>query len=341
MKNIIIGIGEVLWDIHRSLVTSIPDGRTLGGAPANFVFHCAQLGLDARIVSAVGEDKDGQDIVRELDKKGVRHLLVTVPDHPTGTVLATPLPNGDNHYEIVENVAYDHIDYSDELAALVPEARAVCFGTLAQRECGVTHDTVRKFLGALDSKEVLKVYDINIRPTCDIDALPEESDGYKSLAEVYMTSLRLANVLKINEQELPKLGRFLKMQEQDPDHQCRALFEELSNLYMVILTCGGNGSYVYFRENGGQTIKRTCSFVEIDDVLDELHVCKDESCDTVGAGDSFTAAFISGFIKNDLSLDQLEDIDVIQEIHDNASRVAAFVCTRQGAMPKLDGRLLF
>ena len=318
MKSLIIGIGEALWDCFLEKKGEVYI-KKVGGAPANFVFHATQLGMDALVVSAYGDDELGRELKEELDAIGVNSLM-KVHERPyfkTGMVNAFPQQDGETKYEIIENVAYDHIPFSEELEARIPEVGAVCFGTLAQRMNEETAETIRKLLGMLDDN-VLKVYDINIRPTCDVG----------EANEIFRTSLKLANVLKINEPELGKLAGLYGVAGLSNEDICRYFIEEC-DLKMLIYTLGEDGSIVYYRE--GQEILESRCCVSMEDVLSELGAVKDKDCDTVGAGDSFTAAFISALLKG----------KPIKEAHELASRLAAYVCTKQGAMPQMDERVLF
>lgn len=220
-------------------------------------------------------------------------------------------------YEICTDVAYDHIAFTLELEALIPEVGAVCFGSLAQRENDETAETVRRLLCELGD-DVLKVYDINMRPTCDVG----QADN------IFKESLKLANVLKINEPELVKLAGLYGVANLSDEEICRYFIKEC-NLNMLIHTLGDKGSIVYYKV-GQEILKNRCS-VHMDDVLSELGTIKDVNCDTVGAGDSFTAAFISSLLKG----------KPIKEAHELASRLATYVCTKQGAMPQMDESILF
>lgn len=320
MKNIVIGIGEVLWDVLKSTVPGVLDTKILGGAPANFVFHSRQLGLDGIIVSAVGDNPDGCEIKDELTSRGIRSLLKVVAGCASGVVNATPQPDGETHYEIKQNVAYDHIPYSPELDEYIPDVKAVCFGTLAQRTGGDTCQTIRRFLSALGD-DVYKVYDINLRPTCEIDECADE---------IFVSSLELANILKINQVEFPRLMKLLDIHEGSDEKNCHVLMDRF-NLRAVVHSLGGDGSRIYYRNDRQQIEISDVDDVDIDKLAAELGVEKDPNADFVGAGDSLTAALIAGLVKG----------LPMHEAHVRASRVATYVCTRQGAMPVLDERLLF
>lgn len=153
MKNVIVGIGEILWDM-------LPGGKVLGGAPANFAYHASQLGFYGYAVSAIGNDKLGQEISDSLIQKDLRHDIQAI-DYPTGTVNVTLNNEGIPQYEICENVAWDNIPFSSSLEALAREARTVCFGSLAQRNT-VSRNTIQKFL-SLVPDDAWKIFDINLR----------------------------------------------------------------------------------------------------------------------------------------------------------------------------------
>ena len=125
MNQIVVGMGEALWDC-------LPEGKKIGGAPANFAYHVSQFGFDSRVVSAVGIDADGDEILDVFAQKGLRTQIERVP-YPTGTVQVTLDAVGVPCYEIKEGVAWDNIPFTDELKRLALNTRAVCFGSLAQR----------------------------------------------------------------------------------------------------------------------------------------------------------------------------------------------------------------
>lgn len=284
MKNIVAGLGEALWDV-------LPDGRKLGGAPANFAYHAGQFGMDTVAVSALGDDSLGDETCSELDSKRLRHLMPRVP-FPTGTVQVTLDKAGVPAYDIKEGVAWDNIPFTPEMESLAHECRAVCFGSLAQRNT-VSRDTIHRFLKATP-KDCMRIFDINLR-----------QNFYTK--EVIQESLRMCNVLKINDEELVIIGRMFGYPGLDMSNKCWLLLGKY-NLDLLVLTCGVNGSYVFTHGE--------MSFFETPRV---------EVADTVGAGDSFTgslcAALISGM--------------PVAEAHRLAVDVSAYVCTQNGAMPEL------
>lgn len=282
MDRLVIGIGEALWDM-------LPEGKKLGGAPANFAFHAGQFGLESMAVSAIGLDPLGEEIAKELEEHGLPFHLDRI-DYPTGTVQVTLDSNGIPRYEIKEDVAWDNIPYTKELADLAGRAQAVCFGSLAQRN-PVSRETIGWFLDAVP-EDCLKVFDINLR----------QSFYSKEIIE---DSLRRCDILKINDEELEIVKEMFGLEDFPTEGLCRSIIDEYG-LKMLILTCGVNGSHVFSGD--------VSSFIETPKV---------KVADTVGAGDSFTGAFVASILKG----------KTVREAHEAAVKVSAFVCTQSGAMP--------
>lgn len=286
MKDIVVGMGEALWDV-------LPEGKKIGGAPANFAYHVSQFGLPSCVVSAVGEDALGNEIIENFTSKGLNHLLAKVP-YPTGTVQVEIDPAGVPQYEIKENVAWDNIPFTACLESLAEKTQAVCFGSLAQRNV-ISRKTINRFLDAMpQTDDSLVVFDVNLR------------QGFYN-KEILCNSMRHCNILKINDEELVTVSRMFGYPGIDLQDKCWILLGKY-NLKMLILTCGINGSYVFTPGN--------VSFQPTPKV---------EVADTVGAGDSFTAAFIASILKG----------KSVQEAHALSVRTSAFVCTQKGAMPIL------
>ena len=153
MKQVIVGLGEALWDC-------LPEGKKLGGAPANFAYHAGQFGVDSMAISAVGNDTLGEETLKEFDQKGVHYLMPHV-DYPTGTVQVTLDSEGIPTYDIKEGVAWDNIPFTPEMEEIAKNCRAICFGSLAQRN-EVSRQTIHKFLDTAP-KDCLKIFDINLR----------------------------------------------------------------------------------------------------------------------------------------------------------------------------------
>lgn len=290
MNNVVVGMGEALWDV-------LPEGKKIGGAPANFAYHVSQFGLTSCVVSAVGPDALGKEIQENLTSKGLNHLIAEVP-YPTGTVQVEIDQAGVPQYEIKENVAWDNIPYTAQLEALAKRTQAVCFGSLAQRNV-VSRETINRFLDAMpQTEDSLVVFDVNLR------------QGFYN-KEILCNSMRRCNILKINDEELVTVSRMFGYPGIDLQDKCWILMGKY-NLKMLILTCGINGSYVFTPGN--------VSFQPTPKV---------EVADTVGAGDSFTAAFIASILKG----------KSVAEAHSIAVRTSAFVCTKDGAMPVLPSDL--
>ena len=290
MNNLVVGMGEALWDV-------LPEGKKLGGAPANFAYHVSQLGLDSCVVSAVGDDKLGHELMDNLNGRGMQCLIEQVP-YPTGTVQVELDEAGIPCYNIKENVAWDNIPFTPRLEALALRTQAVCFGSLAQRSI-VSRETINRFLDLMpDGDGQLKIFDVNLRQSF-------------YTKDVLCASMRKCNILKINDEELVTVSRMFGYPGIDLQDKCWLLLGKY-NLRMLILTCGVNGSYVF---TPGEF-----SFVETPRV---------QVADTVGAGDSFTAAFVASILKG----------KTVAEAHRRAVAVSAYVCTQNGAMPLLPDSL--
>ena len=253
----VVGLGEALWDV-------LPEGKKLGGAPANFAYHAGQfLGQEETLaISALGEDKLAEETVKSLEEHGLNYLMPRVP-YPTGTVQVSLDEQGIPTYDIKENVAWDNIPFNTDIQTVARQSRAVCFGSLAQRNI-VSRETIHRFLD-LTPKDCVKIFDINLR-----------QQFYSK--EVIQESLRRCNILKINDEELVLIGRMFDYPGLDIENKCWLILGKY-NLDMLVLTCGTNGSYVF---TPGQM-----SFQETPKV---------EVADTVGAGDSFTGSFCAAIL---------------------------------------------
>jgi fructokinase len=285
-------MGEALWDV-------LPEGKKIGGAPANFAYHVSQFGLPSCVVSAVGDDALGEEIVENFTSKGLNQLIEKVP-YPTGTVQVEIDQAGIPQYEIKENVAWDNIPYTAHLEQLAQRTCAVCFGSLAQRNV-VSRNTINRFLDAMPEdkqNDNLIVFDVNLR------------QGFYN-KDILCNSMERCNILKINDEELITVSRMFGYPGIDLQDKCWILLGKY-NLKMLILTCGINGSYVF---TPGHVSFQPTPKVEV--------------ADTVGAGDSFTAAFIASILRG----------KSVCEAHRKAVDTSAFVCTHKGAMPILPKEL--
>ena len=254
-RRYVVGLGEALWDV-------LPEGRKLGGAPANFAYHAGKFGLDTLAVSALGEDALAEETIQALKEHGLNYLMPRVK-YPTGTVQVTLSGDGIPTYEIKEDVAWDNITYSAEIAEVAKNCRAVCFGSLAQRNV-VSRATIRQFLDDTPD-DCLKVFDINLRQHFYTKDVIEESLGR-------------CNILKINDEELVVIKRMYGYDDLDMRDFCEKILAEYK-LQMLVLTCGTNGSYVF--------APGLASFQDTPKVA---------VADTVGAGDSFTGSFCAAIL---------------------------------------------
>ncbi len=279
-KPIVVGIGELLWDMF-------PTGKRAGGAPANFVYHATQLGMQGYAISAVGKDALGTEILRELDGNHINYLCEQI-DYPTGTV-KVELKNGQPSYTIIENVAWDHIPLSQKAVELVEKADAVCFGTLALRN-EVSRKTIFSLLDKVSSG-ALRFFDINLR------------QHYYS-KELIEALLKKANIFKINDDEVATVQKMFGIKGSE-EEVCKWFLEKY-NLRYVVLTAGDKYSVIYSKEG-----------------VSRMDTPKVEVADTVGAGDSFSGAFVAGILAG----------KTMQQAHAQAVKTAAFVCSKTGAWP--------
>lgn len=285
----LVGIGEVLWDL-------LPGGRQLGGAPANFTYHARALGADARIISRIGHDELGREALDRLTKLGVPTDCIEVDRTlPTGTVGVEVAADGQPQFTIHEHVAWDALSGEPAGRLAVAAADAICFGTLAQRSEPARSSIIS--LVAAARPKALRIFDVNLRQNYFSSRLINESIAF-------------ADVLKLNETELPQLATMFDLTG-DERSQIRQLAER-NLLRVVAYTRGGRGSLLFaegrWSEHPGFPTK---------------------VADTIGAGDSFTAAMTLGLLAG----------WPMDEIHQRASEVAAYVCSQPGATPVLPDRL--
>ena len=245
----------MLWDIF-------PERKVPGGAPANFAYHASQFGFKSYVVSAIGRDLLGEEILKIFAEKELELLVETV-NYPTGTVKVELNDKGIPKYEICENVAWDNIPFTEQTKELAMNCSAVCFGTLAQRN-ETSRKTIRSFLEQVP-KNALKIFDINLR-----------QNFYSK--KIIHDSLLISNILKINEEEVIEVARLFELEKSEQEI-CLHLLKEY-NLNIVIETKGSTGSYVFTK---GET--------------SYLDTPKVNAIDTVGAGDSFAGAFAGALLK--------------------------------------------
>ena len=283
------GLGEVLWD-------ALPSGEAFGGAPANFTCHCRSLGAEAYIISAVGADERGSAAIEFLGNHGVSVSgLAICGDRETGVVQVTLDEKGKPDYEICEGVAWDSIPLNTEMRIIAGKLDAVCFGSLCQRD-PESRRTIRQLL-ASTRPEALRVFDINLR------------QNYHD-AELIRDSIELANVLKLNDEELPVVAEVYGFHG-DEFEVLRSVVQSC-DLKLAALTRGAEGSVLM--TPGGVS-------------AGPAHPA--EIVSTVGAGDAFTATLV---------MDVLAERP-LDSINAHANAVAAYVCSKEGAVPVLPPEL--
>ena len=281
-KPLVAGIGELLWDV-------LPTGKQVGGAPCNFAFHAMQAGCNSIVISAVGNDQPGDELLSALAGLNINCKFIQRNGFPTGTVTVKLNESGHPSYIIHENTAWDNVELNPETESKIKELDAVCFGSLGQRN-SVSAVTIQRLLGSV-KPACLKVFDINLRQ-------------HFYSPQIITKSLEFADVLKLNDEELPVLSELFTLTG-DVKNQLKQLLDSFNLLY-VVYTMGEKGSILM---TGNEF-----SFLESPKVV---------VADTVGAGDSFTAVLVSGLLKG----------VPLNKVHEAATRTAAYVCTQKGATP--------
>lgn len=274
----------------------LPDNTRLGGAPANFAIHCQSLGGKSAIVSAVGTDQPGIRITNQLKQYGITTDYINTNQYQTGKVEIKLVQNGVPQYTISENSAWDHIQLNEKTIRLSHTCDAVCFGTLAQRN-NSSQNTIKDFLTNC-KQDCLKIFDINLR------------QNYYTKS-VITSSLAIADILKLNDDELDILQPMLNLPK-NTDSAIQALLNQY-NLKYLALTLGENGSILANRQD-----------------ISHCPGTPTDICDTIGAGDSFTATVVMGILKG-MNLKKINKL---------ANKVAAYVCSQPGATPKLPLELI-
>ena len=282
---LVIGVGEVLWDL-------LPAGKQLGGAPANFAYHAHALGAEAMVVSRVGNDPLGGELLSRLQGVGLRtDGITTDPSAPTGTVSVAVDRQGKPTFTIHENVAWDLIDATQQHLDEAKRADAFCFGTLAQRNARA-RAAIRAILQTTPPT-ALRIFDINLRQ-------------HFCSREIILESLELADVVKLNDEELPVVTKLLGLSG-DESSQIRQIAARFQ-LKVVALTKGAEGSALLV---GDELLSRPGTKLTV--------------VDTVGAGESYTAALALGLLAG------YSPVRILEHAH----RIADYVCTQPGAMPPL------
>ena len=287
-KRIIVGVGELLWDL-------LPSGKQLGGAPANFAYITKLLGDTGIPASRVGRDSLGDEALHRLTQLGLSTGCIQRDrTHPTGTVQIEVDGTGQPRFEISESVAWDFLDWTPQWQLLAQHADAVCFGSLAQRS-ELSRATIHNFVMA-SRPNAVQVFDVNLR------------QNFFS-AEILAESMGLATIVKLNQEELPRIMRLLELEPHgDEDSARRLLSLSLHNPRLVCVTRGGGGSLLVTADESS-----------------EHPGFRVKVADTVGAGDAFAAALVHGYLRG----------TSLAQINETANRVGAWVASQSGATPTL------
>lgn len=281
----IVGLGEILWDVFSA-------GRQLGGAPANFAYIASLFGNRGQVASRVGADDLGRAAIHHLRQRGIATASIQNDDlHPTGTVCVDVDGAGQPRFVIAEGVAWDFLEWTPAWRELASEIDAVCFGSLAQRS-STTAATIRSFLGATRPGTV-RAFDVNLRQRF-------------FTPEILTRSIEVADIVKLNHEELPRIMKMLKQAESDEKSSALRL-ASLHNLKMVCVTRGDNGSLLVTRD--GRISEHPGYRVTV--------------ADTVGSGDAFTAALVHEYLRH----------SPLEEMSETANRAGAWVASQVGGMP--------
>src|SRR5882724_319388 len=256
-RHKVVGLGEILWDI-------LPNGKQLGGAPANFAYISTLLGNEGIVASRVGRDSLGSEAVGQLAALGVTTESVERdPVNPTGTVQVQVDHAGQPKFEIAEGVAWDFLEWTPHWQELAEQVDAICFGSLAQRALA-SRATIRQFLGAA-RKEAVRVFDVNLR------------QAFFS-REVLVESMKVADIVKLNHEELPRIMQLSGLEHRDEIASADSLME-LHHLKLICVTRGCRGSLLISSQG-----------------LNEHPGYRIRVADAIGAGDAFTAGLVHEYL---------------------------------------------
>jgi len=281
-----VGLGELLWDM-------LPGGKHLGGGPANFAYFAHILGDNALVASRVGEDALGREALQRLRKLGLRSSHVQLdPVHPTSSVRVEIDKSGQPRFTITRAVAWDFLSWTPAWKRLAQRADVVCFGSLAQRSA-VSRKAVLMFLRST-RPATLRVFDVNLRP-------PFYSTN------VISNSLRLANIVKVNDEELPHIMKRMNLSYSTQEKSALTLLRHF-NLRLVCVTQGSRGSVLVTQNQVARHRGVKCSVA-----------------DTVGAGDAFTAALVHHYLRG----------APLDRINEAANRLGSWVASQPGATPPM------
>lgn len=249
----IAAFGELLWDL-------LPNGKVLGGAPANFIYRINSFGDEGTLLSKVGNDKAGREAREALKRLGLSdENIQTDYEFPTGSVRVKIDEKGNPDFNIITDVAYDHIEINAEMMDAFSQADCVCFGTLVQRY-GISKNTLRELIH--ESSDVVKFLDINLRRNCYTTTTIEDS-------------LRMTNILKTNDDELLITKELLGLKQDSLKDLAQETIEKY-NLDILLCTLGSNGAFCLTNE----------------DIFHYDPGYQISLGDTVGSGDAFSAGFV-------------------------------------------------
>ncbi|MGA3092710.1 MAG: carbohydrate kinase [Terriglobales bacterium] len=284
MKKLVVGLGEVLWDI-------LPGRKYLGGAPANFAYMTNLMGDHGIVASRVGTDARGLEAMRRIEVLGLTVEAVQRDgSYPTGAVNVHVDDRGMARFEIEEPSAWDFLEWTPEWHTLAQKADAVCFGSLAQR-AAESRNSIRRFVRATRPAAV-RVFDVNLRPPFYSQSVLEES-------------MKLADIVKLNDDEVPKVMELGNLAHIDEKSSAKRLID-LYDLKLVCITRGSRGSLL----------------VSPSDASEQAGFAV-RVADTIGAGDAFTAALVHEYLR-EATLDRMNHV---------ANLVGAWVASESGPTP--------
>jgi len=282
-----VGLGELLWDVF-------PQGRQLGGAPANFAYMTSMLGDEGVVASRVGKDELGEEARRRLERLGITTAYIQIdPSCRTGTACVEVDSNGQPTFQFANPSAWDCFEWTSDWQSLAQQADAVCFGSLAQRS-PLSRRTTHSFLESI-RPETTRVFDVNLR------------QSYYS-AEILAGSAKLADVIKLNHDELPTVVRLLGFSFHDEQSAAEWLLHTF-RIKLVCITRGAAGSLLVgeYARHEHPGIPATVA-------------------DTVGSGDAFTAALVYHYLRR----------DSLATMNEAANRMGSWVASQTGATPAPD-----
>jgi fructokinase len=293
MVGTVVGLGEALFDL-------LPAGPVLGGAPLNVAVHVHQLGAEGILVSRVGHDDLGRQLRAELESRSMSTAhLQTDRERPTGTV-EVMLRNGEPQYSIVPDVAWDAIDFTNDLDALASRCAAVCFGSLAQRGSR-SSKAILQFLDR--AGRAVRLFDVNLRQRF-------------YTRDVLTASLERSTMVKLNETELPRVMQTLGLAAAGEVDDRMETLRRAFGLGVAVLTRGAEGTVLYTAEGRFEGTP--------------VRYPPRPNADNIGAGDACSAGLLIGMMRGWRPARTL----------DLANHLGAYVASVPGATPRFPPDLL-